>query len=275
LEELCELDIRNTLPGLQHGFCTVWNGIVQETRKRPSITAVQLLKTIRHLYITLHQGTDAAPTAFSASTDRDSGMLWRPSSYPLCNLASHRPHSIASHQPSPTDSHVTLPTNSVSDPSHFAPPPIGSSVPASRPTGCPTLPRLRARGLVNTNNICFANAVLQLLVNLPPFWNLFRELGDQMGQRRPGVPEAGGSATPLVDATVGFVKEFMVEDNSPSREQQPQPATGGTSRADKEKKDENAVDPLNPTYMYDAMKEKRQLKPLLVRSRAYVPVFSY
>ena len=274
LEELSELDIHNTLPGLQHGFCTVWNEIVQETRKRPSIARVHLLKTIRQLYITLHQGTDAAPTAFSASTDRDSKMLWRPSSYPLCNLATHRPHSIASHQP-PTDSHVTPTTNSVSDPSHFAPPPIGSSIPASRPTRSPTLPLPRARGLVNTNNICFANAVLQLLVNLPPFWDLFRELGDQMGQRRPGVPEAGGSATPLVDATVGFVREFMVEDKSPSTEQQSQPATGGTSRADEEKKGENAVDPFKPTYMYDAMKEKRQLKPLLVCSRAYVPVFSY
>ena len=274
LEELSELDIRNTHPRLQHGFCTVWNEIVQETRKRPSITPVHVLKTIRQLYITLHQGTDAAPTAFSASTDGDSDMLWRPSSYPLCDLASHRPLSIASNQPSLTDSHVTPSTNSVSDPSHFAPPPIGSSIPASRPTGSPALPRLRPRGLVNTNNICFANAVLQLLVNLPPFWDLFRELGDQMGQRRPGVHEAGGSATPLVDATVGFVKEFMVEDKSPSTEQQSQPATGGTSRADEEKKDENAVDPFKATYMYDAMKEKRQLKPLLVCSRAYVLVFS-
>ncbi|KAI0268541.1 hypothetical protein BGY98DRAFT_334976 [Russula aff. rugulosa BPL654] len=30
-------------------------------------------------------------------------------------------------------------------------------------------------------NTCFANAVLQLLVNSPPFWNLFRELGDLKG----------------------------------------------------------------------------------------------
>ncbi|KAF8494149.1 hypothetical protein F5888DRAFT_1719063, partial [Russula emetica] len=152
---------------------------------------------------------------------------------------------------------------SVSNSSYFAPPSIGSSIPASRPTGSATLPRLRARGLVNNRNICFANAVLQLLGNLPPFCNLFRELGDLKGQRGVGVPETGGGATPLVDATVRFFKEFIVEEESPSTQQQPQPATGGTSRADEEKKDDNVVDSFEPTYMYDAMKEKSQLKLLL------------
>jgi len=149
---------------------------------------------------------------------------------------------------------------SVSDSSHLAPPSIRSSIPASRPTGSAALPRLRARGLVNTGNICFATAVLQLLVNLPLFWNLFRELGDLKGRRGAGVPETGGGATPLVDATVRFFKEFLVEQESPSTQQQSQLVTGGTSR----------VDSFEPTYMYDAMKEKRQLKPLLVRSRVHV-----
>ena len=64
---------------------------------------------------------------------------------------------------------------------------------------------------MNTKNICFANAVLQLLVNSPPFWNLYKELGDLKEQRRAGVPETGGSGTPLVDATVRFLKEFLAE----------------------------------------------------------------
>ncbi|KAI0267937.1 hypothetical protein BGY98DRAFT_925384, partial [Russula aff. rugulosa BPL654] len=102
----------------------------------------------------------------------------------------------------------------------------------------PTLSRLSPRGLVNTGNICFANAVLQLLVNSPPFWSLFRELGDLKAQRGAGVPETGSGATPLVDATVIFFKEFL-------------------------KKDDNVVESFEPTYLYDAMKEKRQLKPLL------------
>jgi len=83
----------------------------------------------------------------------------------------------------------------------------------------------------------------------------------------------------LVDASVRFFKEFIVEEESPSTQQQSQPATGGTSRAEEEKKDDNVVDNVvdsfEPTYMYDAMKEKRQLKPLLVRSRAHAAASCY
>ena len=164
---------------------------------------------------------------------------------------------------------------SVSNSSHFVPPSIGSSIPASRSTGSATLPRLRARGLVNTRNICFANAVLQLLVNLPPFWNMFRELGDLKRQRGAGVPETAGCATPLVDATVRFIKEFIVEEESPLTLQQSQPATGGTSRAEEEKEDDDLVDSFEPTYIYDVMKEKRQLEHLLVRSRDHVVASCY
>jgi len=163
----------------------------------------------------------------------------------------------------------------VSDSSHFPPPSIGSSIPASRPTGSATLTRLRARGLVNTGNICFANAVLQLLVNSPPFWNLFRELDDIKEQRGAGVPETGGGATPLVDATVRFFKEFIVEEELPSTQQQPPAATGETTRANEEKKGDNVVDSFEPRYLYDTMKESRQLRPLLVRSRAHVAASCY
>jgi ubiquitin carboxyl-terminal hydrolase 10 len=116
---------------------------------------------------------------------------------------------------------------------------------------------------------------LQLLVNSPPFWNLFRELVDLKGQRGAGVPETGGGATPLVDATTRFLKEFIVEEGSPLMQQQSQPGAGETSRDGEEKKDGDVVDSFEPTYMYDAMKEKRQLKPLLVRFRAHVAAFCY
>jgi ubiquitin carboxyl-terminal hydrolase 10 len=115
---------------------------------------------------------------------------------------------------------------------------------------------------------------LQLLVNSPPFWNLFRELGDLKGQREAAVPDTCGDATPLVDVTARFLKEVIFEEES-SMQQQSRPATGGTSRADQEKKDDNVVDSFEPTYLYDAMKEKRQLKPLLVRPRAHVAASSY
>jgi hypothetical protein len=159
---------------------------------------------------------------------------------------------------------------SVSDSEHIPLPSIGSFIPASCPAGDALLPRQRARGLVNTGNMCFANAVLQLLVNLPPFWNLFRELSDLKGKRG---AETGGGATPLVDTTIRFFNEFMVGEESPAAQQQSQLATGGTS-ADEERKDsdDSIVNAFEPTYMYDAMKEKRQLKRLLVRSRAHVAI---
>ena len=164
---------------------------------------------------------------------------------------------------------------SVSNSSHFSPPSIISSIPASGSIGSATVPRLHARGLVNTRNMCFANAVLQLLVNLPPSWNPFTELCDLKGRRGAGVFETGGGETPLVDASVRFFKEFMVEEESPSMQQQSPPATGKISRADEEKEDVDVVDSFEPTYMYDAMKEKRQLKSLLVRFCAHVATFRY
>jgi hypothetical protein len=58
-------------------------------------------------------------------------------------------------------------------------------------------------------------------------------------------------------------------------QQQSLPDTGETSKADEDEKDSNVVGLFKPTYMYDAMKEKRQLKLLLVRSRAHVAASCY
>jgi hypothetical protein len=67
--------------------------LVQEARKRgPYSNPVFILCEIRHLYIALHQGTDAAPTAFSASTSEFDDILRQPLSYPLCHIPSYRSH---------------------------------------------------------------------------------------------------------------------------------------------------------------------------------------
>ena len=71
-----------------------------------------------------------------------------------------------------------------------------------------------------------------------------------------------------------FFKEFLIEEESLLTQRGSQPATGGTSRTDERKNDDTVVDSFEPTYLYDAMREKRQLKPLLVRSRVHV-VASY
>jgi hypothetical protein len=426
-----QIDIRNTLLGLQDDFCTLWNEIVQEARnQRPLSTPVCILREIRHQYLALHQGSDAVPTAFS-STDYHNYILLYPSSYPLCDIASHRrdhvpvpvptqpihspdtlPHhsisggdaisrhfneaaiiarpSSSSHLTKPSeigdssrDPAATSPTllvhagprptdaspssvavllqdiplaNTLSHPlegttqwdkvapctepditqilsaaSLPAPTPTLAPVPASTPpvlnkslgscdpgaastsnhllpastvvgfsvpaspspfrvpplhnaesltllsnttpfssTGNATLPRLRARGLVNTENMCFANAVLRLLAHCPPFWDLFGELGDLKRPQRAGVPETGDVATPLVDATLRFFEEFRFTEKGQTPPQEPlQLIAGGKMSEDEEtKKDFDAVDSFKPIYMYDAMKEKRQLKNLLVRSCA-------
>ena len=73
-----------------------------------------------------------------------------------------------------------------------------------------------------------------------------------------------------MDATVRLVEEFMFEEKEPPPVQQsPQQAGGGKPREDKDKEakiESNVVDSFEPTYIYDAMKKKRQLKNLLVRS---------
>jgi Family of unknown function (DUF6535) len=424
LTDFTKFDIRNTLSGLQHDFCTLWNEIVQEAKNQVySGTNALILKDIRHLYLALHQGTNAAPTAFSPSTPRFDPILLEPLTYPSCKIPSHRPDSIAhsahppipiptqpGHSPDappghstsgcstvnnavagpPSSSHPTtsiefgdgspalaaisptLPVHTPSCPSDASPPGVvvatrqdiplatttshplegttqrdvvvlctepdvlsttsttsptptlasalaskqpvlnkssesydagsasvfnlslpassvvgfSSPIPppssrdtplpnaeslsllgstaASSPIENPTLPRLRARGLVNTGGMCFANAALQLLVHSPSFRNLFRELGDMKGQRGVGSPETSGGATPLVDATVRFSEEFVFKEEPPP----PQQALGGKPREDKDAtKEYKAVDSFEPMYMYDAMKEKRQLKDLLVCSR--------
>ena len=91
------------------------------------------------------------------------------------------------------------------------------------------------------------------------------ELGDLKGQHRARSPDNGGSATPLVDATVRFFEEFLFKERPPSTQQQSRPAGRNPREDDEVKKEHDVMDSFEPTYVYDAMKEKRQLKRLLVR----------
>jgi ubiquitin carboxyl-terminal hydrolase 10 len=82
--------------------------------------------------------------------------------------------------------------------------------------------KIRPRGLINSGNMCFANSVLQIMVYCPPFHRLFAELGKVLGGVGlggiSGVTSGNGaaaeaSAYPLVEATVDFLKEFVVDDD--------------------------------------------------------------
>ena len=93
LEPLAQIEIRNTRPELQHEFCSLWNEIVREAwRVGTDSAALNILREIRQAFIGLHQGTDAAPTPFSAHTNHYNPVLTQALSYRFCNLASHRPN---------------------------------------------------------------------------------------------------------------------------------------------------------------------------------------
>src|SRR6266851_5141540 len=93
LPPLSDFDVHNVLPGLQHDFCTLWNTVVQSTRDRGEsdpLPFICILKATRHIYVALHRGTDAAPTAFPAYTEAVNNILNQPSLYPLCGIHGHR-----------------------------------------------------------------------------------------------------------------------------------------------------------------------------------------
>ncbi|KAH8993082.1 hypothetical protein EDB86DRAFT_3078935 [Lactarius hatsudake] len=92
LELVSRFNIQDALPELQHEFCDMWNELVRNAGNRHSRNlSIHILKHIRNVYCGLHQGTSAAPTAFSSITsDRDSVLLF-PQSYPLCTIAHHHP----------------------------------------------------------------------------------------------------------------------------------------------------------------------------------------
>jgi hypothetical protein len=218
------------------------------------------------------------PTDTSSSRAVSAAVQDIPTAATLSSVPASTPPvlSLASCDAGGASTSVGLSITASSPPSCVSPSPdaefpaLFTSMTPSRPTGDPTLPPLRARGLVNAGNMCFVNAVLQLLVHCPQFWNLFRELGDLKGARGARSPETGGGATPLVDATTRFFEELLFKEGGPPPTQQPpQQAARGKSREDEEEKKGNkVVDSFEPTYVYDAVKEKRQLNNLLVRSCA-------
>ena len=383
VKKLAQIDIRHTLPGLQHEFCALWNDAVQEMKDDSEHieSHINLLQSIHDLYIALHPCTDGAPTEFSSTCDSDSALFQilartRPS-FPLCDIAGHRPdlnapavvldscdyifHSddtesynnlplavfrtprvvgrgiddsgssattilpsydrtlfseIRGSSQLPTTISSALPVHTTQRPADLSspgakaaalpppPPPalpiVSFSIPASpspshvpllpnaglfallssvtpsRPTDNSALPRLRARGLMNAGSICFANAVLHLLVRSPPFWNLFRKLGDLKELHRATRLEAEGGATPLVDATVRFSEEFTFKEEPPPLQQHPQAATEENPREDQgAEKEHDSAHSFEPVYVYDAMKGKRKLKNLLVRSHGRGASFCY
>ena len=122
LAEASDFDVKDTSPELQHQFCALWNQIINEVQGNNDRLMVHLiLRSIRNVYLALHQDTDSAPTQFSTSTrDRDF-ILEEPSTYPVCKVTDHRsdstpqrtqPHSTSSlSQNSSTSNPNLIPPN--------------------------------------------------------------------------------------------------------------------------------------------------------------------
>ena len=135
LASLTKFDICAALPELQHEFCSLWNKILRDARRDGvDSTAVKILREIRHAYIELHQGTDAAPTAFSARTFYYNPILAKPLSYRFCNIPDHRrasaPSSAGASNPSVARS--TAQRGGSPNPS-YSPSSLQSQQPANRP----------------------------------------------------------------------------------------------------------------------------------------------
>ena len=117
--------------------------------------------------------------------------------------------------------------------------------------------------------MCFASAVLQLLVYCEPFWRLFGEVGlgsPSFVPRRDKQREKDGWAksvfedpdlkVPLVDATIRFLREFGVD--QPTREK---------GRDEERIRDDEAngeSEAFIPTYVYDAMKANKRFDTMRV-----------
>jgi hypothetical protein len=159
---ISKFDIQNTLPRLQNDFCALWNEIA---RKDDPCTPFWALGHIRHIYIALHQGTDAAPTTFSASTPDDDGILLDPSSYPLCNIPGHQPDKHKITYPPTITSPTVPPPDTVLSTITASTGPDASSFPVSTPDHS----RIHPVDEPSLDNVSDATPIIGSFHSSPPF----------------------------------------------------------------------------------------------------------
>ena len=141
LETVGKLNIRGTLPDLQHEFCGLWNQLVHtaqtDQRLHHVFVSKKTLKNIRKIYIALHESSDRPPTAFYTTTDDRDPVLDDSMSYPRCTNDDHHPSPVPDLRfDEPAD--VTDATNLISMPVPTVPYPYSSAwPPLLRPSSPP------------------------------------------------------------------------------------------------------------------------------------------
>ncbi|KAJ3235955.1 hypothetical protein HDU81_011326 [Chytriomyces hyalinus] len=90
---------------------------------------------------------------------------------------------------------------------------------------------IKPRGLKNSGNMCFMNAILQPLLHCMPFYNLIKQLGEHVAFNLK-------EKTPLIDAFCTFFNEFEEE------------------HALSAKSKRISFDAFEPEYVYDALRTK-------------------
>ncbi|KAJ7154047.1 hypothetical protein C8R46DRAFT_911866 [Mycena filopes] len=152
------------------------------------------------------------------------------------------------------------------------PTPLSPTTPAfssTAPTALSAGAAVTPRGLINTGNMCFANAVLQTLVYCAPFGALFAGLYSVLGPQAVGADDTAGAGAargggmlegaPLVRATGAFLKEFQAPARRGSVGASGERRNGnGKGKAQKEDEEEDEREAFIPTGIYDALKGKKR-----------------
>ncbi|TFK36396.1 hypothetical protein BDQ12DRAFT_686826 [Crucibulum laeve] len=209
----------------------------------------------------------AAPKKSWASLLRPAGSTPSKNALPTSSVVGFSIPAASAFPPSSSSQSPSAAPSPSSDPAKSA---LLSLLTGGPSSNAPLTTRIRPRGLVNSGNMCFANAVLQVLVYCAPFARYFGELGRVLGgPALASSSQANGDAkrrSPLVDATVQFLREF-VDEKELAKEKEKGKANGaaGGSGArgkgkerEREEDDDWDGDSFIPTYVYDAMKEKKR-----------------
>ena len=112
-------DIRNTLPGLQYDFLTLWHDIDREAQQNNEDTVVEIRENLLHLYLALRQGThntSTTPSVADTNSNRHPPDSPAPMDGPVDDENAHT-HTTPSPPVSHHDaSHTAVPGRDTPDP---------------------------------------------------------------------------------------------------------------------------------------------------------------